>query len=61
MKIHHIDFPSSEPVYQWRFLKYIDKTEVADEVMRAPTADEAKSIASRVPRHLHKDWHSIKK
>ena len=34
--------------------------DLADEVLKAPTAAEAKSIASRVPRHLHKDWHSIK-
>ena len=61
IKMHNIDFPSSEHAYQWRFLMYIDKTDLADEVLKAPTAAEAKSIASRVPRHLHKDWHSIKK
>ena len=29
--------------------------------LRPPTTAEVKSIASRVPRHLHQDWHSIKK
>ena len=61
MKMHNIDFPSSEHAYQWRFLQYIDKSDLAEEVLNAPTAAEAKSIASRVPIHLHKDWHSIKK
>ena len=61
MKMHNIDFLSSEHTYQWRFLQYIDKADMAEEVLKAPTAAEAKSIASRVPRHLHKDWHSIKK
>ena len=61
MKMHNIDFPSSEHAYQWRFLQYIDKSDLAEEVRKAPTAAKAKSIASCVPRHLHKDWHSIKK
>ena len=26
IKMHNIDFPSSEHAYQWRFLRYIDKT-----------------------------------
>ena len=61
MKIHNTDFPSSEHAYQWRFLQYIGKSDLAEEVLKAPNAAEAKSIASRVPRRLHKDWHSIKK
>ena len=61
MKMHNIDFPSSEHAYQWRFLQYIDKSDLAEEVLKAPTAAEAKSIAFRVPIHLHKDCHCIKK
>ena len=49
-------YTSSEHAYQ-----YIDKSDLAEEVLKAPTAAEAKSIASCVPIHLHKDWHSIKK
>ena len=61
IKMHNIDFISSEHAYQWRFLRYIEKLDLADEVLKAPTVAESKSIASRVPRHLHKDWHSFKK
>lgn len=32
----------------------------AHEILEASTAAEAKEIASRVPRYLHKDWHQIK-
>ena len=58
MKMYNIDFASSEHACQWRFLQYIDKSDLTEEVRKAPTAAEAKSIASRVPSHLHKDWHS---
>ena len=61
MKLRNIDSPSSEHAYQWRFLKYIDKTDLADEVLKVPTAAEAESIAPCVPRHIHKDWHGVKK
>ena len=43
MKMLNIDFPSSEHAYQWRFLQYIDKSHLAEEVIKAPTAAEAKS------------------
>ena len=36
IKMHNIDFPSSEHAYQWRGLRYIDKTDLADEVLKAP-------------------------
>ena len=42
IKMHNIYFPSSEHAYQWRFLRYIEKSNLADEVMKAPTAAEAK-------------------
>ena len=32
----------------------------AQEIINASTTNEAKEIASRVPRGQHKDWHSIK-
>ena len=35
--------------------------DLADEVLKASSAAEAKAIASRVPPHLQNDWHSIKK
>ena len=36
IKMHNIDFPSSEHAYQWRFLRYIDTIDLADEVLKAP-------------------------
>ena len=38
MKMHNIDFASSEHAYQWRFLQYIDTSDLAEEVLKAPTA-----------------------
>ena len=60
MRIYNHDFISSESAYQWRFLTYIGLHDLAEEVLSAPSAAEAKAIASRVPRMLHKDWHAIK-
>ena len=34
--------------------------DLAQEIFEANTPEEAKEIASRVPNHMHKDWHSIK-
>ena len=36
MKMHNTDFPSSEHAYQWRFLQYIGKSDLAEEVLKAP-------------------------
>ena len=60
IKMHNMEFPSSEHAYHWRFLMYIDKPELAQEVLDAETAAEAKAVASRVPRYLRRDWHTIK-
>ena len=60
IKVFETEFPSSEHAYQWRFLMHVGKEELAREVLEAPSPTEAKNIASRVPRHLHRDWHSIK-
>ena len=54
------NFVSSEHAYQWRFLTYLDLPDLANEVLNSSTASEAKSIASRVPNDLHRDWHKIK-
>ena len=59
--MHGIDFSSSEHAYQWRFLKYIGQHDLAEEAIKAPSPAEAKAVAARVPKHLHKDWHLIKK
>ena len=53
-------FQSSEQAYQWRFVNYLGLENFAQEIMNASTTNEAKEIASRVPRDQHKDWHSIK-
>ena len=61
MRVYNQEFLSSEHVYQWRFLTYIGMLDLADEVLKASSAAEAKAIALRVPPHLKNDWHSIKK
>ena len=33
---------------------------MAQEVLESPSPAEAKAVASRVPSHLHQNWHSIK-
>ena len=60
IKLWNQTFCSSEHAYQWRFMKYIGMDELADEILEAQTPAEAKAIASRVPRHLHHDWHTLK-
>ena len=60
MKVFDQEFPSSEHAFQYRFLKHVGLDDLAEEVLVAPSAAAAKAIASRVPSHLHRDWHSIK-
>ena len=60
LKVFENEFSSSEQAYQWRFMTYIGLNELAKQVLEARTPDQAKEIASRVPRELHKNWHSIK-
>ena len=60
IKLWNETFCSSEQAYQWRFMKYIGMDELADGILAAQTPAEAKSIASRVPSHLHHDWHTLK-
>ena len=60
LKIYNEEFASSEHAYQWRFLTYLGIHDLAEEVRKAPSAAEAKAIASRVPSHLHNEWHTIK-
>ena len=54
------EFNSSEQAYQWRFMKHIGMDSLATEILASQTPEDAKDIASRVPRHLHRDWHRIK-
>ena len=60
MKVFNVEFRSAEHAYQWRFMKYIKIDEHALEILDAESPAEAKEIASRIPRYLHKDWHQIK-
>lgn len=61
IKVYGKVFRSSEHAYQWRFLTYLGLHDQADEVFSAKTPGEAREIAHRVPRGMHKDWHTIKK
>ena len=58
--VFDMDFLSSEHAYQWHFAKYVGMNELANEILMAPSPSDAKQIASRVPMHLHNNWHSIK-
>ena len=60
LKVFETEFDSSEHAYQWRFLKHVGEHDLAQEVIETSSPTEAKAIASRVPRHLHQNWHSIK-
>ena len=60
VKMFNQEFTSSEQAYQWRFAKYVELDDIAAEIMASRTPAEAKDIASRIPRHLHRDWHSFK-
>ena len=57
MRIFDNEFSSSEQAYQWRYLKYIGMDELAQEVLEASSAKEAKDIASR---DKHNNWNSIR-
>ena len=59
-KVFETEFASSEHAYQWRFIKHVGEDDLAREVIESSSPTEAKAIASRVPRHLHQNWHSIK-
>ena len=60
LKVFKTEFSSSEHVYQWRFLKHIGEDNMAQEVLESSSPAEAKVVGSRVPSHLHQNWHSIK-
>ena len=53
-------FISSEHAYQWKFTSHIGRRDLADEILSTSNPEQAKEVSSRVPRHMHKDWHSIK-
>ena len=53
-------FISSEHAYQWKFTSHTGRHDLADEMLSPSNPEQAKEVSSRVPRHMHKDWHSIK-
>ena len=55
-----MEFRSDEHAYQWCFIKYIRMEEHALDILDVETPAEAKEIASRIPRYLHRDCHKIK-
>ena len=60
LKVFGTEFVTSEHAYQWRFLKHIGEDSLAQEVLESSSPSDAKSVSSRVPHHLHKNWHSVK-
>ena len=60
LKVFGTEFVTSEHAYQWRFLKHIWEDLLAQEVLESSSPSDAKAVSSRVTRHLHKNWHSVK-
>ena len=60
ISIYGHTFHSSEQAYQWKYTNYIGRNDLAQEMFTTKIPEKAKEIASRVPRQLQKDWHSIK-
>ena len=60
VNIYNHDFHSSEQAYQWKFASHIGRDDLANEILLTQTPSKAKEIASRIPRHLHGNWHAIK-
>ena len=60
LKVFGTEFITSEHAYQWRFLKHIGEDSLAQEVLESSSPSDAKAVSSMVPRHLHKNWHSVK-
>ena len=60
INIYGKDFNSSEQAYQWCFVRHLGRDDLAEEIMMATTAANAKEVASRIPRHLHGTWHDNK-
>ena len=53
-------FISSEYAYQWKFTSHIGRHDLADVILSTSTPEQTQKVSSRVTRHMHKDWHSIK-
>ena len=49
---------SVEHPYQWAKMMSIDNNTLADEIVRATSPKQAKSIANRVPFYKFNDWNS---
>ena len=60
LKVFGTEFATSEHAYQWRVSKHIGEDSLTHEVLKSSSPSDAKSVSPRVPRHLHKNWHSIK-
>ena len=60
INIYGHEFSSSEHAYQFKFVSHIGRPDLAQEVLNAPNPETAKDIASRIPPHMHKNWHDIK-
>ena len=61
LRVFDTEFKSSEQAYQWRFAQHTGITCIADKIMAARSAADAKDIAARIPRELQRDWHSVKR
>ena len=60
ISIYGHTFHSSGQAYHWKYTNYIWRNDLAQEILATKSHEKAKEIASRVPRHMQKDWYSIK-
>ena len=59
--VYDRSFTSVEQAYQWKKMQHIGHEQYSREIMMSKTPGRAKQIANRVPYHLLKKWHSIKR
>ena len=53
-------FKSAEHAFQWRLCDHVNREELSQEILKSPTPEQAKEVASRVPPHLRGTWQEIK-
>ena len=53
-------FKSAEHAFQWSFCEHVNMSELAQEIIKSPTPEQAKEVASRVPAEQSGTWHEIK-
>ena len=59
VNIYGQTFKSAEHAFQWIFCEHANRDELAQEILKSPTPEQAKELASWVPSHLSGTCHEI--